>query len=111
VSNPVQGKGSDVLDSQDQVRFEMLVLPHLDAAGEDRARIHDEAIDAVALFRDNEGNVERWALLVINLLIVGDGAGAVGVELLRSRDRLGVRWPTTNHQTLTGTHNFRVRPT
>jgi RNA polymerase sigma-70 factor (ECF subfamily) len=32
VSNPVQGKGSDVLDSQDQVRFEMLVLPHLDAA-------------------------------------------------------------------------------
>ena len=32
MSNPVQGKGSDVLDSQDQVRFEMLVLPHLDAA-------------------------------------------------------------------------------
>jgi RNA polymerase sigma-70 factor (ECF subfamily) len=32
VSNPVQGKGLDVLDSQDQVRFEMLVLPHLDAA-------------------------------------------------------------------------------
>src|ERR1700724_4649722 len=32
VSNPVQGKGSDVLDSQEQVRFEMLVLPHLDAA-------------------------------------------------------------------------------
>jgi RNA polymerase sigma-70 factor, ECF subfamily len=32
MSNPVQEKGSDVLDSQDQVRFEMLVLPHLDAA-------------------------------------------------------------------------------
>src|SRR6202049_4024277 len=32
VSNPVQGKGSIVLDSQDQVRFETLVLPHLDAA-------------------------------------------------------------------------------
>ena len=32
VSNPVQGKGSDVLDSQEQVRFEVLVLPHLDAA-------------------------------------------------------------------------------
>jgi RNA polymerase sigma-70 factor (ECF subfamily) len=32
VSNPAQEKGSDVLDSQDQVRFEMLVLPHLDAA-------------------------------------------------------------------------------
>ena len=32
VSNPVQGKGLDVLDSQDQVRFEALVLPHLDAA-------------------------------------------------------------------------------
>src|SRR6202140_3666001 len=32
VINPVQGKGSDVLDSQEQVRFETLVLPHLDAA-------------------------------------------------------------------------------
>ena len=32
MSSPVQGKGSDMLDSQDQVRFEMLVLPHLDAA-------------------------------------------------------------------------------
>jgi len=32
VSNPVQGKGSDVLDSQEQVRFETLVLPHLEAA-------------------------------------------------------------------------------
>jgi RNA polymerase sigma-70 factor (ECF subfamily) len=32
VSNPVQGKGLDVLDSQEQARFEMLVLPHLDAA-------------------------------------------------------------------------------
>ena len=32
MSNPVQGKGSGVLDSQEQVRFEMLVLPHIDAA-------------------------------------------------------------------------------
>jgi RNA polymerase sigma-70 factor (ECF subfamily) len=32
MSSPVQEKGSDVLDSQDQARFEMLVLPHLDAA-------------------------------------------------------------------------------
>jgi RNA polymerase sigma-70 factor (ECF subfamily) len=32
VSNPIQGKGSDVFDSQDQLRFEQLVLPHLDAA-------------------------------------------------------------------------------
>lgn len=32
MSNPVQGKGSDVLDLQDQMRFEQLVLPHLDAA-------------------------------------------------------------------------------
>lgn len=32
MSNPAQEKGLDVLDSQDQVRFEMLVLPHLDAA-------------------------------------------------------------------------------
>lgn len=28
----VEGKGSDVLDSQDRLRFEQLVLPHLDAA-------------------------------------------------------------------------------
>jgi RNA polymerase sigma-70 factor (ECF subfamily) len=27
-----QGKGSDVLDEQDRLRFEQLVLPHLDAA-------------------------------------------------------------------------------
>jgi DNA-directed RNA polymerase specialized sigma24 family protein len=27
-----QGKGWDVLDSQDRARFEQLVLPHLDAA-------------------------------------------------------------------------------
>ena len=32
MSNPFQGKGSDGLDLQDQARFEMLVLPHLDAA-------------------------------------------------------------------------------
>ena len=32
VSNPVQEKDLDVLDSQEQVRFETLVLPHLDAA-------------------------------------------------------------------------------
>jgi RNA polymerase sigma-70 factor (ECF subfamily) len=32
VSDPDQGKGSDVLDSQDQARFERLVLAHLDAA-------------------------------------------------------------------------------
>ena len=32
MSNPVQEKGLDVLDSQEQVRFETLVLPHLDAA-------------------------------------------------------------------------------
>ncbi len=32
MSNPVHGKGSDVLDSQDLLRFEHLVLPHLNAA-------------------------------------------------------------------------------
>jgi len=32
MSNPVQEKGSDVLDVQDQARFETLVIPHLDAA-------------------------------------------------------------------------------
>jgi RNA polymerase sigma-70 factor (ECF subfamily) len=32
VSKPYPGERSDVLDPQDQVRFEMLVLPHLDAA-------------------------------------------------------------------------------
>jgi RNA polymerase sigma-70 factor, ECF subfamily len=30
--SPAQGEGFDVLDPQDRVRFEMLVLPHLDAA-------------------------------------------------------------------------------
>ena len=28
----VERQGSDVLDSQDRLRFEQLVLPHLDAA-------------------------------------------------------------------------------
>jgi RNA polymerase sigma-70 factor (ECF subfamily) len=32
MSNPVLGKGADVLEAQDQVRFETLVLPHLDSA-------------------------------------------------------------------------------
>jgi RNA polymerase sigma factor (sigma-70 family) len=32
MSASVEGKGWDVLDSQDRVRFEQLVLPHLDAA-------------------------------------------------------------------------------
>lgn len=32
IQGPIQGKGSDVLEPQDQVRFEQLVLPHLDAA-------------------------------------------------------------------------------
>ncbi len=32
MSNSGQGKGLDVLDSQDRARFEQLVLPHLDAA-------------------------------------------------------------------------------
>src|ERR1700678_4135960 len=32
MNSPVQEEGSVVLDSQDQMRFETLVLPHLDAA-------------------------------------------------------------------------------
>jgi RNA polymerase sigma-70 factor, ECF subfamily len=32
VGNPDLEKGSEVLDAQDQLRFEQLVLPHLDAA-------------------------------------------------------------------------------
>jgi RNA polymerase sigma-70 factor (ECF subfamily) len=32
MSDAVHGRGSDVLDAEDQARFEMLVLPHLDAA-------------------------------------------------------------------------------
>jgi len=32
MSSSSQGKGSDVLDSQERERFEQLVLPHLDAA-------------------------------------------------------------------------------
>src|SRR3982074_1448631 len=32
MSGSDQGKGADVLDAQDRARFELLVLPHLDAA-------------------------------------------------------------------------------
>src|SRR6266478_3388911 len=32
MSSGIEGKGWDVLDPQDRMRFEQLVLPHLDAA-------------------------------------------------------------------------------
>jgi RNA polymerase sigma-70 factor, ECF subfamily len=77
VSNTVGGKGSDVLDSQDQVRFEQLVLPHLDAAFNfarwllrGRADAEDVAQDALVRsyrffsgFRG--GDARAWLLQIV----------------------------------------------
>ena len=77
MSNPVQGKGSDVLDSQDQVRFEMLVLPHLDAAynlarwllrsGVDAEDAAQEALlRAYRFFHGfHGGDVRAWLLQIV----------------------------------------------
>jgi RNA polymerase sigma-70 factor (ECF subfamily) len=77
VSNPVRGKGSDVLDSQDQVRFEMLVLPHLDAAfnlarwllrsGPDAEDAAQEAMLRACRFFDDfhGGDVRAWLLQIV----------------------------------------------
>jgi RNA polymerase sigma-70 factor, ECF subfamily len=77
VSNPVQGKGSDVLDSQDQARFEMLVLPHLDAAfnlarwllrsGADAEDAAQEAmLRAYRFFHGfHGGDVRAWLLQIV----------------------------------------------
>jgi RNA polymerase sigma-70 factor (ECF subfamily) len=77
VSNPVQERGSDVLDSQDQVRFEMLVLPHLDAAfnlarwllrsGADAEDVAQEAmLRAYRFFHGfHGGDVRAWLLQIV----------------------------------------------
>jgi len=77
MSNPVQEKGSDVLDSQDQARFEMLVLPHLDAAfnlarwllrsGADAEDTAQEALlRAYRFFHGfHGGDVRAWLLQIV----------------------------------------------
>lgn len=77
MSNPVQGKGSDVLDLQDQMRFEQLVLPHLDAAFNlarwilrSRADAEDVAQDAMLrayrFFRGfHGGDARAWLLQIV----------------------------------------------
>jgi RNA polymerase sigma-70 factor (ECF subfamily) len=77
VSNPVQERGSDVLDSQDQVRFEILVLPHLDAAfnlarwllrsGADAEDVAQEAmLRAYRFFHGfHGGDVRAWLLQIV----------------------------------------------
>jgi hypothetical protein len=41
--------------------------------------IHNEPIDSVAFVGDEERDVQRRTLLAVKLLIVGDGAVAIGV--------------------------------
>jgi len=77
MSNPVQGKGSDVLDSQEQVRFETLVLPHLDAvynlarwllrSGADAEDIAQEAMLRSYRFFPgfHGGDVRAWLLQIV----------------------------------------------
>jgi RNA polymerase sigma-70 factor (ECF subfamily) len=77
MSNPVQGKGSDVLDSQEQGRFETLVLPHLDAAynlarwllrsGADAEDIAQEAMLRSYRFFPgfHGGDVRAWLLQIV----------------------------------------------
>ena len=77
MSNPVQGKGSGVLDSQEQVRFEALVLPHLDAAynlarwllrsGTDAEDVAQEAMLRSYRFFPgfHGGDVRAWLLQIV----------------------------------------------
>jgi RNA polymerase sigma-70 factor, ECF subfamily len=77
VSNSVWGKGSDVLDSQDQVRFEQLVLPHLDAALNFsrwllRSRADAEDVAQEAMLRSYKffsgfrgGDARAWLLQIV----------------------------------------------
>jgi RNA polymerase sigma-70 factor, ECF subfamily len=77
MSNPFQGKGSDVLDSQEQVRFEALVVPHLDAAFNLARWLLRSATDAEdaaqeAILRSyrffpgfHGGNVRAWLLQIV----------------------------------------------
>jgi RNA polymerase sigma factor (sigma-70 family) len=77
MSSPVQGKGSDVLDPQDRMRFEQLVLPHLDAAFNlarwllrSRADAEDVAQDAVLrayrfFLSFHGGDARAWLLQIV----------------------------------------------
>ena len=77
MSSPAQGEGFDVLDPQDRVRFEMLVLPHLDAAfnlarwllrsGADAEDVAQEAmLRAFRFFHDFHGaDVRAWLLQIV----------------------------------------------
>ena len=75
--NSLVGKGSIVLDSQDQMRFETLVLPHLDAAfnlarwllrsGADAEDASQEAmLRAYRFFNGfHGGDVRAWLLQIV----------------------------------------------
>jgi RNA polymerase sigma-70 factor (ECF subfamily) len=77
LSSGGQQEGSDVLDSHDQVRFEQLVLPHLDAAFNlarwllhGRADAEDVAQDAMLrafrFFRGfHGGDARAWVLQIV----------------------------------------------
>ena len=77
MSSGAQQEGSDVLDSQDQVRFEQLVLPHLDAAFNlarwllhGRADAEDVTQDAMLrafrFFRGfHGGDARAWVLQIV----------------------------------------------
>jgi RNA polymerase sigma-70 factor (ECF subfamily) len=77
LSNPVQGKGSGVLDPQDLARFEQLVLPHLDAAFNlarwllrSRADAEDVAQDAMLrsyrfFLSFHGGDARAWLLQIV----------------------------------------------
>jgi RNA polymerase sigma-70 factor (ECF subfamily) len=77
MSNPVQEKGSDLLDPQDQVRFERFVLPHLDAAFNLarwllRSRADAEDVAQEAMLRSyrffpgfHGGDARAWLLQIV----------------------------------------------
>jgi RNA polymerase sigma-70 factor, ECF subfamily len=77
MNSPVQEEGSAVLDSQDQVRFETIVLPHLDAAhnlarwllrgGADAEDVTEEAmLRAYRFFGGFHGaDVRAWLLQIV----------------------------------------------
>ncbi len=77
MSNPVQEKGSHVLDSHDQARFEALVIPHLDAAynlarwllrrGADAEDVAQEAMLRSYRFFPgfHGGDVKAWLLQIV----------------------------------------------
>jgi RNA polymerase sigma-70 factor (ECF subfamily) len=77
MSTTGQGKGWDVLDSQDRARFEQVVLPHLDAAFNLsrwllRSRADSEDVAQEALLRAfrffrgfNGGDARAWLLQIV----------------------------------------------